>query len=88
MSFRAPLLRASLPRSAILSKPRALTTSSRPVVSALKPLPTAYSQLNNVRYLNTSQIAQLEASRAVGDGGIEEAPHSGINVHKPTSMDS
>ncbi|WWC69355.1 uncharacterized protein I206_103294 [Kwoniella pini CBS 10737] len=85
MSFRAPLLRASLPRSSILSKP--LSTTSRPIISSLKPLPT-YTKLNNVRYLNTSQIAKLEASKAVGDGGMEEAPHSGINVHKPTSMDS
>ncbi|WWC89911.1 uncharacterized protein L201_004840 [Kwoniella dendrophila CBS 6074] len=89
MSFRASILRNSLPRQSLISRP--LTTSSRPLTSSLRAIPSTYNktlQHGLRRSLNTSQVANLEASRAVGDGGVEEAPHSGINVDKPTSMDS
>ncbi|WWD01274.1 hypothetical protein V866_008217 [Kwoniella sp. B9012] len=96
MSFRTSLLRGSLP---LRGRPSAslISNTARPFTSAtgqsartFRALPSAYT--NNVilgrRNLNTSQIVNLEASKALGDGGIEEPPHSGINVDKPTSMDS
>ncbi|WVW82969.1 hypothetical protein I302_104985 [Kwoniella bestiolae CBS 10118] len=88
MSFRTSLLRAPLPRARtpLLSiSARQLTTqSARP----LRTLPQAYTNVLGRRGLNTSQTVNLEASRALADGGMEEAPHSGINVDKPTRMDT
>ncbi|WVR05147.1 hypothetical protein IAU60_002159 [Kwoniella sp. DSM 27419] len=85
MSFRAPLLRATarLPHSTLVSRP--LTTlPARPIASALRSGNPLFAR----RSLNTSQVVNLESTRALGDGGQEEAPHSGINVDKSTRMDA
>ncbi|WRT67235.1 uncharacterized protein IL334_004201 [Kwoniella shivajii] len=82
MSFRTSLLRAhALPRLP-LSRPLS-TFSSRPIA-----LPTLAKSSYGVRNLTTTRPLQLESSRAVGDGGVEEAPHSGINVDRSIRMDT
>nr|XP_031862719.1 uncharacterized protein CI109_001731 [Kwoniella shandongensis]KAA5529791.1 hypothetical protein CI109_001731 [Kwoniella shandongensis] len=88
MSFRAPLLRARLPQT--LHSVRPLTTfASRPLPSSLKPLiPNTSNTLFGSRFINTSPVAKLEVSQPLGDGGTEEAPHSGINVDKAVRMDT
>ncbi|KIR94341.1 hypothetical protein I304_01982 [Cryptococcus deuterogattii CBS 10090] len=54
------------------------------VVSRHAPLTTFSRALPAPVTLKT----KLEASLPLGDGGIEEAPHSGINVDKPVRMDT
>lgn len=86
MSFRAPLplLRSRLPAT-FSSRPLS-TLSVRPIRTL--PLCAKTNLSFNSRSLNTSSIAGLEASQRLGDGGTEEAPHTGINVDKSIRMDT
>ncbi|KAK8869729.1 hypothetical protein IAR55_000297 [Kwoniella newhampshirensis] len=88
MSFRAPLLRTRLPQTVHSIRP--LTTfASRPLPSSLKTLtPKSTNTLFGSRFINTSPVARLEVSQPLGDGGVEEAPHSGINVNRAVRMDT
>ncbi|OXB39073.1 hypothetical protein LQV05_004138 [Cryptococcus neoformans] len=87
MSFRAPLVRARLPQ-AVFSRHAPLSTVSRALPA---PVTLKTSGLRNTlfaRAFTSSPISKLEASLPLRDGGMEEAPHSGINVDKPVRMDT
>ncbi|RXK39479.1 hypothetical protein M231_03147 [Tremella mesenterica] len=43
---------------------------------------------SQARGINTTSPLGLEASARAEDGGVEEAPHSGINVDKSIRMDT
>ncbi|ORY27202.1 putative oxidoreductase C terminal-domain-containing protein [Naematelia encephala] len=81
MSALRPTFLRSAPRLA--SRPLSTLSIARPA-----PLPRLTAPTTGLRYLQTSQPALIGASKAVGDGGNEEAPHSGINVDKSIRMDT
>ncbi|KIR58740.1 hypothetical protein I314_05580 [Cryptococcus bacillisporus CA1873] len=87
MSFRAPLLRARLPQ-AVVSRHAPLTTFSRALPAPVTLKTSGFRSSLFARTFTSSPISKLEASLPLGDGGIEEAPHSGINVDKPVRMDT
>lgn len=87
MSFRAPLLRARLPQ-AVVSRHAPLTTFSRALPAPATLKTSGFRSSLFARTFTSSPISKLEASLPLGDGGIEEAPHSGINVDKPVRMDT
>ncbi|WVQ71648.1 hypothetical protein IAR50_001188 [Cryptococcus sp. DSM 104548] len=89
MSFRASLLRARVPQTAF-SRSTPLSTFSRalPAASSLKAGPTLARSPLLSRSFATSPVSRLEKSQPVGDGGTEEAPHSGINVDRSVRMDT
>lgn len=88
-------------RSTLLRQPLRLRASATAFPAArslasftLRPAPEHKSaaalpnQLNSTKSLSSTQPRKIEASAILGDGGMEEAPHTGINVDKPIRMDT
>ncbi|ODO11589.1 hypothetical protein I350_00371 [Cryptococcus amylolentus CBS 6273] len=86
MSFRASLLRARVPTAPLARSP--LSTFARPPAPSLKASAALARGPLLSRSFATSPVSRLEVSQPLGDGGTEEAPHSGINVDRSVRMDT
>ncbi|WVQ78333.1 hypothetical protein IAT38_000418 [Cryptococcus sp. DSM 104549] len=93
MSLRANMLRARLPATtSAFTRPLTSTSFARPLFPASGLNATQqYTRITpfaSERGFVSSAVRRLEVSQPVGDGGMEEAPHSGINVDKSVRMDT
>jgi len=81
------MLRAPLRSASKLSTRSIASFSFRPV-PAVKPTLSAQQDVTGAKSMVTTPPRRIGSSSILGDGGNEEAPHSGINVDRPIRMDT
>ena len=91
-AIRSTLLRQPLRlRATATAFPAARSLASftlRPAPELKSGAAVTNQQLTGTKSLSSTQPRKIEATAILGDGGMEEAPHTGINVDKPIRLDT